>query len=288
MGIDYVGFPGLGIEIKYLPKIISVFGFEIAWYGIIIALGMMLGVMVVTRQAKAEHENVDQYFDMAMLSLVAGVIGARIYYVIFSWEYYKDNLVSILNLRGGGLGIYGGILGAIGAIFIYTRKKKLSFLHVCDTIILGVPLGQMMGRWGNFFNREAFGEYTNTLFRMELPLKAVYASNVTDKMLAHSRVVDGASYITVHPTFFYESILCLCIFILLQLFKRYKGEDGEVFLLYLVLYGVGRFVIEGLRTDQLLLPYISIPASRVVAVIMVILSMVCFWWRRKNQKEDIA
>ena len=160
------------------------------------------------------------YLDLAMIGIAAGILGARIYYVIFAWDYYKDDLLSIFNIRQGGLAIYGGIIGACIAVVIYSRKKKQNFSLLMDTASMSIVFGQIMGRWGNFFNREAFGDYTNNLFAMQLPVSAVRANEITQKMWDHVVTVNGVEYIQVHPTFLYifsdvidqESVLCPLIF----------------------------------------------------------------------------
>lgn len=195
-------------------------------------------------------QKTDTYFDLALVAIICSVIGARVYYVIFRWDLYKDDLLSVFNLRQGGLAIYGGVIAAIITVFVFSRVRKLSMGLLCDTAGLGLVLGQVIGRWGNFFNREAFGGYTDGLFAMQLPLSAVRSSDVTDSLLQHVVEVNGISYIQVHPTFLYESLWNLILLILLILFTRHKRFDGEVFLLYLAGYGIGRFWIESLRTDN--------------------------------------
>ena len=158
------------------------------------------------REAKRTGQNPEQYLDLAMIGIAAGILGARIYYVIFAWDYYKDDLLSIFNIRQGGLAIYGGIIGACIAVVIYSRKKKQNFSLLMDTASMSIVFGQIMGRWGNFFNREAFGDYTNNLFAMQLPVSAVRANEITQKMWDHVVTVNGVEYIQVHPTFLYESL----------------------------------------------------------------------------------
>ena len=214
------------------------------------------------------------------------MIGARIYYVVFAWDYYKDNLLSIFNTRNGGMAIYGGVIGAFLTLFIYCKIKKISPFRLGDLCIPGLILGQVIGRWGNFFNREAFGGYTDGLFAMQLPLSAVRSSDVTDSLLQHVVEVNGISYIQVHPTFLYESLWNLILLILLILFTRHKRFDGEVFLLYLAGYGIGRFWIESLRTDQLLLPVIGYPVSMALAALLVVVSVswIIIWHIRQHKK----
>ena len=192
--------------------------------------------------------------------------------MIFSWDMYKGNLKSILNLRQGGLAIYGGVIAAVITVIVFAKVKKLSAPLLFDTAVLGLVAGQMIGRWGNFFNREAFGEYTDGLLAMRLPLDAVRSSDVTELMRRNMETVKGVSYIQVHPTFLYESLWCMMVLLLLLLYRRHKKFDGEVFLLYLLGYGLGRVWIEGLRTDQLLIRGTTIPVSQLLAGTLVIVS----------------
>ena len=275
-------FPHLGIYLEHVGKTLTVFGFDIAYYGIVIVTGMLIGVAIAMHEAKRTGQNPDQYIDLAMIGIAAGIVGARIYYVVFAWDSYKDDLLSIFNIRQGGLAIYGGIIGACIAVAIYCRVKKLHFFQVMDTASMSIVFGQIMGRWGNFFNREAFGDYTDGPLAMRLPLDAVRSSDVTEKIREHMDVVDGVSYIQVHPTFLYESLWCLMVLVLLLLYRTHKKFEGEIFLLYLAGYGAGRFWIEGLRTDQLWIPGTEIPVSQVLAGVLVVVSAIWIVCGRKG------
>lgn len=280
-----ISFPNLGIYLENVGKTITVFGFDIAYYGIIIGIGIFSGILLAAHEAKRSGQNPDTYYDLAMYAVILSIIGARVYYVIFSWDDYKDNLLDIFNIRQGGLAIYGGVITAIITVLVFSKIKKLSFGQLCDTAGLGLILGQIIGRWGNFFNREAFGEYTDNLFAMRLPLDAVRNSDVTELMRENIEVLDGVSYIQVHPTFLYESLWNLGVLILLLLWRKHKRFEGEIFLMYLFGYGVGRFWIEGLRTDQLLLPVIGLPVSQVLAAILVVVSSVVLIIGYKKNKR---
>ena len=263
-----INFPNLGIHLTNVGKEISVFGFPIAFYGMIIACGMLLGVLSASREAKRTNQNPENYYDMLLWAILSGVIGARVYYVLFSWDSYKDDLLSIFNLRQGGLAIYGGVIAAVLAIAIYTKVKKMKFSLVVDTCSMGLLIGQILGRWGNFFNREAFGQYTNNLFAMQLPVSVVRENEITEQMWKYLKVIDGIDYIQVHPTFLYESLWNLAVLLFLFFFRKKKKYDGQIFAIYLCAYGMGRFWIEGLRTDQLLLWGSGIPVSRLLAAIL--------------------
>lgn len=271
--MDYnINFPHLHIFLDHVGKTVYIGNFGIAYYGIVIAFGMLAGLLLACLVAKKTGQNPDTYFDLAIVAIICSVIGARIYYVIFRWDLYRDNLVSIFNLRQGGLAIYGGVIAAIITTFVFSKVKKIPFGRLCDTAGLGLILGQIIGRWGNFFNREAFGGYTDGLFAMQLPISAVRYSEITEEQLQNTVVIDGITYIQAHPTFLYESLWNLALLILLLVFFRKRAFEGEVFLWYLAGYGIGRFWIESLRTDQLLLPGIGYPVSMAMAVLLVIVA----------------
>ena len=277
-----INFPNLGIHLDHVGKSISIFGFSIAYYGIVIVTGMMIAIWIAQREAKRTGQNPEQYLDLAMIGIAAGILGARIYYVIFAWDYYKDDLLSIFNIRQGGLAIYGGIIGACIAVVIYSRKKKQNFSLLMDTASMSIVFGQIMGRWGNFFNREAFGDYTNNLFAMQLPVSAVRANEITQKMWDHVVTVNGVEYIQVHPTFLYESLWNVGVLLFLFWFRKRKKFNGEVFLMYLIGYGLGRIWIEGLRTDQLLLPVVGLPVSQLLSGCLVVGCTILVVWKRKK------
>ena len=269
-----IDFPNLGIHLKSVGDHITVFGFDIAYYGIVIGIGILAGLMLAVMEAKRTHQNVEDYYDLAIYGVIFSIIGARAYYVIFSWDMYKDDIKSIINIREGGLAIYGGVITAIIVVFIFAKIKKISPFLLFDTGGFGLITGQMIGRWGNFFNREAFGEYTNGLFAMRLPVDAVRSSDITTKMWNHAETVKGVMYIQVHPTYLYESMWCLMVLIIMLLYRKHKKFDGEVFLIYLLGYGLGRFWIEGIRTDTLFIPGTTLAVSQVLSLCMVIFAVV--------------
>ena len=260
-----IQFPNLGINLDYVGKSIQIFGFEITFFGLIIALGMLLGLGFVILEAKRCGENKDEYLEMMIISLLFGVIGARLLYVACSWNLYKGNIVQIFNIRNGGLCFYGGLFGGMLGAAIYCGVRRKPFMQMADTASMGIIVAQIIGRWGDFFNRESFGEYTNSIFAMQLPLSAVRSSEVTSAMRENLETIGGTSYIQVHPTFFYESAWCLLLFLLMLVWKRKKCFQGQVFLRYLAGYGLGRFVIEYLRTDKLLIPGTSIGISQLIS-----------------------
>lgn len=281
-----IDFPNIGIHLKSVGDHITVFGFDITYYGMLIGLGILAGIFIAAAEAKRSGQNSEDYFDLAIYAVIFSIIGARIYYVIFSWDMYKDDLLSIFNTRQGGLAIYGGVIAAVITVIIYARIKKMSAPLIFDTGGLGLVAGQMIGRWGNFFNREAFGEYTNNLLAMKLPVDAVRGSDITELMRKHMEQVDGVSYIQVHPTFLYESLWCLMVLVIMLIYRKYKKFDGEVFLIYLLGYGVGRAWIEGLRTDQLLLPGVGWPVSQVLAGIIAVVSLGLIIYKRFKIRQE--
>lgn len=268
-----IAFPHLGIEIATLPKGITIGGFTIAYYGIIIACGMIAGLLLARWQAKRTGQNPEFYMDYAFFGIIFAIIGARLYYVAFSWENYKDDLLQIFNTRGGGMAIYGGVIAAVITALVYCRIKKYRFSLFADTAVVGLILGQVIGRFGNFMNREAFGEYTDSLFAMRLRVDQVAASSITDTMREHMTNIDGVQYIQVHPTFLYESVWNLIVLILMLLRTKKKAFDGEIFLIYLIGYGIGRAWIEGLRTDQLQIGSTGIAVSQVLSALIAVVGI---------------
>lgn len=296
-------FPNLGIELKNVASGFDVFGYQITFYGIAIGFGMLLGWLIAEWMAKRTGQNKEFYLDFALVAIVLSVIGARIYYVVFAWDEFADDPLSVFNLRTGGLAIYGGIIVAVLTAIIYTKIKKYPFWLLADTGCIGLITGQMIGRWGNFFNREAFGKYTDGPFAMQLDRQVV--SNVFKESISETRLqemfagktaafnrileirhnivtVDGIEYIQVHPTFLYESLWNLCLLIILILYTKHKKFDGEVMLLYLAGYGLGRVWMEGLRTDQLFLWGSNFAVSQVLSALIVIVSMIILIYKRRK------
>ena len=280
-----ISFPNLGIYLDHVGKSISIFGFSIAYYGMIIGAAILIGFLIATVEAKRTGQNPEDYLDMGIVGVIAGIAGARIYYVIFSWDLYKDNLLSIFNLREGGLAIYGGVIGAVSAVFVMAAVKKKSPFQILDTIALALLNGQMLGRWGNFFNREAFGEYTDSLFAMRLKVSDVTSANITSAMREHIIVQDGIRYIQVHPTFLYEAAWNVLVLTAMLLYTKKKKFDGEIFLIYLIGYGLGRAWIEGLRTDQLQIGATGIAVSQVLSAVLVVAGVVVWIYQMRRLKK---
>lgn len=279
-----IRFPFFGIEIESFPKTFSVFGFQVAFYGLIIGIGMVIGILMACREAKVTGQKSDDYIDIALAGIVVGVICARIYYVVFQWSYYKDHLSEIINLRNGGLAIYGGIIGAILTTLVMSKIKKIPVPRILDTVGPSILMGQIIGRWGNFANREAFGSFTDSIFAMQIKVEDAYYT--TPALLEKVVKVNGVDFIQVHPTFLYESVWNLCVLIIIILYRRHKKYEGEIFTMYLAGYGLGRFWIEGLRTDPLLIFGTNIPVSQVLSGVIVVVCVALIIYNRKKHKND--
>lgn len=279
-----IWFPNLGIKIAHLDRVaFTVLGRNVYWYGIFIGLAVILGVWMAMREAKRTGQSPDLYVDFIIYALIFAIIGARLYYVIFSWDYYSAHPEKIFALREGGLAIYGGIIGGVLTAVVYCKKKKVNFWLLADTVAPCLAFGQMMGRWGNFFNREAFGGYTNGLFAMRLQESQVRTGDISQQVLAHIANYGGVDYIQVHPTFLYESLWNFCLFLLLVKFRPKKKFDGQVLGLYFLGYALGRVWIEGLRTDQLMLGPFAV--SQVLSGILILCAAAFLYWKGKQTKE---
>lgn len=281
------------------PIAFEVFGAPIYWYGIILTSGIILGLVLAMYIAKKENLNPDLILDFLLIDVVFAILGARLYFVAFRWDEYKDNLWSVLDIRSGGIAIYGAILASIVVAYIYTRKRRINFWHFGDIAAYGLLVGQAIGRYGNFVNQEAFGGEASSkaIFAMQITKsqaithstsKAIDSFTVYEKMLPDP-LKEGAmkvvEYVQVHPTFFYESTWNLGLLLLLLIYRPYKKYQGEIFFLYSIGYGIGRFWIEGLRTDQLVVEAVGIPASQIVAIGFMVLGLFGMIWCRMKKKS---
>lgn len=265
-----IAFPNLGIFIETLRNNFRIGNFTIAYYGVIIAIGMLVGFYVAVHFGKKLGVSEDTLYDIFILVVVFGIIGARAYYVLFRLDYYQIRPYEILDIRAGGLAVFGGIILGVIAIVVYSIIKKVNILKVLDATMIGVVVGQAIGRYGNFFNMEAFGGYTNNLFAMRMRTDYLDPSNITFEQTLNTIQENGLTYIQAHPTFFYESVLNIILFIILAYIvnKKYKF-NGQILATYLIGYGIIRFFIESLRTDSLMLGTFKV--SQLVAILCVLI-----------------
>lgn len=238
----------------------SILGIDVMWYGVLMATGMILGTLIAIKEAKRVGIKEDDVLDLAIFAIPAGLLSARLYYVIFNWEYYSQNISQILNFRGGGMAIHGALIGGILTGYIFTKIKNIDFWKMADTVLLGMPLAQAIGRWGNFINGEAHGGPTD---------------------LPWGIVVDR---VKVHPTFLYESIWNLGVFIFLLVFRKKKQYEGQVIVSYITLYSIGRFFIEGLRTDSLMIGPLRM--AQVISLVGVVGGIIAHIYLSNKNKED--
>ena len=264
-----VSFPGLGLEFNINRVAFAIGSFKVYWYGLIIMTGMLLAILYAFLNHKRYNiTNFSKLLNCVYVGIVSGIVGARLYFCIFHWDYYGKNPVEILYIHEGGLAIYGGIIGALIGGLIIAKIQKMKFLPILDITMVGFLIGQGIGRWGNFVNQEAFGTATDLPWRMV------------------SEATDG---IAVHPCFLYESLWCLLGVLVLHLFSRYRQKyAGQIFYLYLVWYGFERMIVEGLRTDSLYIPFtifgMQIRVSQALSLALFIIGIVLLIINRK--KED--
>lgn len=271
-----VYFEGLGIDFDLPSVAFSVFGYEVHWYGIIIAFGFMLAVLYGGRMAYKWKMSLDGMTDVLIWGTIFGIICARLYYVAFEWSYYKEHLAEIPQIWNGGIAIYGGIIGALIGAVIGCKTGKINFPNLLDLGALGLLIGQGIGRWGNFFNQEAFGTNTTTsLFRM-------WSLKIHDELTSSAETltakgIDFDPDLPVHPTFLYESVWCILgFFILNYIVHKHRHFKGEIFLLYGIWYGLERAIVEGLRTDSLYIGDTTLRVSQLLSIIIVVVFTIAF------------
>lgn len=287
--MSYISFPGLGIEPFHIDKVaFSMFGRDVAWYGLLITIGMVLAVLYGNYiGVKRENLKSDDIMDLAFIIIIFGVLGARLYYILFKLDQYivtsgtffenlKDTLYNMVAVWNGGLAIYGGIIAGLITAFLFAKKRKIKFIKFFDLLAPTVMIGQIIGRWGNFINMEAYGSETDLPWRMGLLISY-------DKTGPETGIWNYESY--VHPTFLYESLWNLVGFILLNILYRKKKFDGQMFASYLVWYGFGRMLIEGLRTDSLMCGPFRV--SQLVGLASCILGIIIFIINRKKMGKQI-
>lgn len=263
-----VSFPGLGLDFTINSVAFTVGSYPIYWYGIIIASGLLLAVLYAWRSSPRYNVDFNKLVNCILVGIITGIVGARLYFCFFQWDYYGKNPIEILYINNGGLAIYGGIIGALAGGLTVAKIQKMKIMPILDIAMMGFLLGQGIGRWGNFMNQEAFGTPTNLPWRM---------------------VSEGTGMVGVHPCFFYESLWCLLGFVLLHFYGKYRQKySGQVFFSYLVWYGFERMFVEGLRTDSLYLPFqifgMDIRVSQVLSFAIFVTGLVMLIINRK--KED--
>lgn len=267
-----VSFPGLGLDFEVNRVAFSIGDLPVYWYGILIALGFILAILYVSRRAREFGVDADRMLDVILGGAIGGIVGARAYYVILQWDYYGQNLSQIFNTRSGGMAIYGGLIGGVLIGLLMCKIRRVKFMPALDLVVGGFLIGQGIGRWGNFVNIEAFGANTSLPWGMS-------SSVITDYLTQHEAELEAIGMdidpnMPVHPTFLYESLWCLLGFAFIAWYTRRRKFDGELTLLYMMWYGAGRAVIEGLRTDSLMIPGTSLRASQVLAAAMVVVAAI--------------
>ncbi len=262
-----ISFPSLGLQMDPDRIVMNLFGKNIYWYGLIIVIGFALAVLYANRRAKQFGLKQDDILDILLVATPTAIICARAYYCIFNWSLFADNPISVLYIWHGGLAIYGGVIGAVLAVLVCTKIKKISCPALLDLTSLGFLIGQCIGRWGNFVNREAFGAETDSFLRMGL----------TDAM-GHT--------IYVHPTFLYESVWNLIGFVLLHFLSKRRRYDGQIALMYVAWYGLGRGFIEGLRTDSLYLFGTNLRVSQLLGFASCLIAVGILFYNRVFREHD--
>ncbi|MDD4295557.1 MAG: prolipoprotein diacylglyceryl transferase [Ruminiclostridium sp.] len=273
--MHYIEFPNLGIHIDLNPELFSIGSLQVHWYGIITALAFLVVVVGIIKSAPKFDLDQDNLIDLVLITVPAGVLGARLFYVFLNWGYYSANLSEIYKIWKGGLAIYGGIILGIITIYLFCRYKKINTLHLLDHMAVYLLLGQVVGRWGNFINQELFGPNTNLPWGM------------TGDIIKNTIIIEGFEGVNpelpVHPLFLYESLWNLAAFFILLWFRKRKKLNGEVFSLYMISYGGARFVIDSLRFD---FRVGDVNINRLIGVIFVIGFTAIFILRRLQLKKQ--
>ncbi len=300
-----IRFPGFGITLNNVKDGITLFGLDIKFYGIVITIGFMVAYFMSVSYAKKTGQDEELYLDFLLWLVIPAIAGARLYYVIFSWDEYfvkgkgfGQTLLDIINIRNGGLAIYGGIIAGVIVAIFFVKKKKANIWVMADTIAPGLLAAQAIGRFGNFFNREAFGEYTDSIFRMCIPVdyyvnegslySHVNTGVITEKMANNLVEYDAMSWISVHPTFLYESLWNVMILVFILIYRKHKKFDGELGLIYVWGYGLGRVWIEGLRSDSLMIAGINMKASQLLAAVCVLVASIILVKKRLDFGKNIS
>ena len=278
---ELVQFPGLGLEFHLNKIALSVFGLRIHWYGVIVVTGMLLAVAYAMKRCRTFGITPEQVSDVALYAIIGGMVGARAYYVVFSWDYYQDHLNEIIRIWEGGIAIYGGIIGGVLTGYVLCRLWKIKKLSLLDLAAGALLLGQGIGRWGNFVNVEAFGSNTTLPWGMTGPSVVSYLTSKQAQLAQFGVSVDPA--VPVHPTFFYESVWCFAGFLFIAWYTKRRRYNGELILMYCAWYGLGRFWIEGLRTDSLMLGPVRV--SQLLAGAGALAAFAVLLWMNRRVKS---
>ena len=279
MGSTEVSFPGLGLKFTVNPVAFHLFGMEVYWYGLIIALGVALCASLAFLHCKKNKFSADLVCDILLVSLPSAIVGARLYYVLCNWSYYSEDLKRVFDTRSGGLAVYGGVMGAFLGAYIMCRIRKIPFSTCADYCIVYIPLGQAIGRWGNFVNQEAFGTTTNLPWGMT-------SSDVVSYLERNCPHLNSA--LPVHPTFLYESLFNLCLFFALLWIRNRSKHIYETTSCYMIFYGICRFFLEGLRTDSLYIGSTNIRTSQLLSLVLVLAGLAIIIYVRSAEKVRVA
>ena len=257
-----VNFEGIGINLNISNIFLKIGNIEIYWYAVCIVLAMIIAILLLKKDDGKYNIKFEDVLILLVFLIPISIIFARLYFVIFKLDYYINNPLQIFNIRNGGLAIYGGVIGALATTFIFCKTKKIKFLDMLDYMVPFLALGQSIGRWGNFFNVEAYGTQTNTLLRMG--------------------IMENGNYIQVHPTFLYESICTFIIFIILYNKRKNRDYSGQLTYIYFALYGIVRAVIEGIRTDSLMSGNIRV--SQILSILLfIVFTSILLYKKEKSE-----
>ena len=265
-----IRFPNLHFYVEGVPRAFRIFGAEFTMFGAMIALGMFLGLLVVWIQAGRQGKSINLILGAFIAATIGAIAGGRALYVVCSESIYHGDLVEILRINDGGMSVYGAILGAMLLVLLYSAVTRSSYLKTADVLVLGAAVTQAVGRWGDYFNRSSFGEYTNWYWAMQIPITDVRTEEVTARMRENLIDVAGVSYVQVTPVFLIESVLCLILFLWLLGCSRHRRYDGQIYIRYMTGYGLIRFACEWLRTDKLIFPGVKVGISLVLSLAFVI------------------
>lgn len=261
-----ISFPNLNLTFNINPIAISIFGINIYWYGIIIAIGILVGLCLAKKDNGLHGVKYSDVIDFLTIAMFVGIVFARGYYVLFKLDYYISHPSEIIKIWNGGLAIYGGIIGGVLTCIFFCRKRKIKFLNMADYLVPFLALGQSIGRWGNFVNQEAYGSLTESFLKMRIYDKSTLA------------------FISVHPTFLYESLLDFLIFVILMKIRKNRKFEGQLVYLYFIIYGIGRAIIEGLRTDSLML--CGFRVSQILSLFLAIFTSVMYMFAEKCRRKN--